>query len=85
MEEFDIAIWHKGSTNYGANKFVKSNGTGNVKMTSEAAALQYMSALIQDPQIDSVVINGPVGRLAWVRHDDEVDGTCSCSECVGEE
>lgn len=83
MEELDVTIWNKGSTNYGANAFVKSHGTGNVKMTSEAAAIRYMSILTQDPLIDSVVINGPVGRLTWVRQDNEVDGMCSCGECTG--
>lgn len=81
---YTISIWNRGSANHGTNAFVKTHGTATVQMITESAAMQYVTHLTEDPLIDNIVVEGPLGRLTWQRNavptvDEDV---CDCYGCI---
>lgn len=74
-----ITIWNKTSLNYGANEFVRTNGTETVRVESEDVALRLMISLISCSEISKAILDGTKGCLTWEEHMGSPCNNCDAS------
>jgi len=82
-----VTVWDQMSTNFNANGFVKRNGTDTIETESKATAHQIMGEAMRMPSVVRAIIEGPEGRLSWVRSQFEDCGPdeCDCDDCQCDE
>lgn len=73
-------VWNKRSTNYGANSFVRENGTGSVEFESTEQAMLMLSEAVRIKTVERLDLILAEGRITWVReHQCEI---CNCEDCA---
>jgi len=62
---YSIQIWHKKSTNFNANQFVKNNGTMTISCETAQEAMDLMHIMLIDSEVAKFVAETPRGILTW--------------------